>query len=112
VSRPLVPAGEESLRDLLGRVIDNLKAYLRAEVALVRATASDKAGKAIPALGLFAVALLLLQATLTVALVALGASLALWLGWPGGLALAAVIGLLATGLLGWIGYRKLMGAFR
>jgi hypothetical protein len=111
VSLPPEPAGEESLRDLLMRVVDNGKAYVRAEIAVAKATASTKAGQAGPAAGMLMGALLVLQASLAVLLAALGALLACWLGWPAGLALAGVIGLAATGLLAWLGVRKLTKVF-
>jgi hypothetical protein len=112
VSLPPEPVGEESLRDLLMRVIDNTKAYVRAEINLVKTTVSTKAGKAGPALGLLVVALLVIQASLTVLVVALGALLACWIGWPAGLGLAAVIGFAMSGILAWTAYKKLMGVFR
>jgi hypothetical protein len=112
VSLPPEPAGEESLRDLLMRVVDNGKAYLRAEAAVVKATASTKAGQAAPAIGMLAGALVVLQASLTVLIAALGALLACWLGWPAGLALGALIGLAVTGVLAWLGIRTLSKVFK
>jgi hypothetical protein len=106
------PAGEESLRDLLMRAIENGKAYLRAEVAVIKVTASTRAGQAGPALGLVVGALLIVQASLTVLIASLGALLALWLGWPGGLALAALVGLVVAGAIAWSGVKTLTGLFK
>ena len=100
---------EESLRDLVARVIDNTKAYLRAEANLLKQTASLWATRAIPAAVLIVIAILLTQAALTVLIAALGWALASWLGVPAGLALAAVITLALAGLLVWLAVRKLTG---
>jgi hypothetical protein len=97
-----LPNGEEpaSLRELAARVIDNGKAYVRAEVTLVKATVTTKAGQAGPALALVVIAIVLIQAALTVLVASLGLLLARWLGLPGGFAVAAILVLLVAGLLG------------
>ncbi|WP_294390715.1 phage holin family protein [uncultured Sphingomonas sp.] len=106
------PAGEESLRDLFARVIDNGKAYAKAEVNLVKVTVSTKTKLAVPAIGFFIAALLLVQAALTVLTAALGALIALWLGWPAGLAIAALLVFGTAGLLAWLGIKRLTRAFQ
>ena len=103
------PPEEESLRDLVARLIDSAKAYLNAEVALIKTTASVRIAQAKPA-AIFAVtAILLVQAALTVLVAALGMLLARWLTPAGGLAAGAVLALLVAGLLGWMAARQLSG---
>ncbi|WP_420137039.1 phage holin family protein [Sphingomonas sp.] len=103
--------GEEPvpLRELAARLIDNGKAYLRAEVNLVKTTVSTKAGQAGPALAMIVVAILLVQAALTVLVAALGLLLARWLGLAGGFAVAAVAVLAIAGLLSWIAINRIKG---
>jgi hypothetical protein len=112
MSEPLRPVEDETLPGLVSRIIENLKAYIRAEVQLIKVTASTKAGLAFPAVGLFIVALVFLQVALTVFTLALGALLAIWLGWAGGLAVAALVALTVAGLFAWIGARRMTRAFR
>lgn len=99
------PGEQESLRDLIARLIDSGKAYARAEVALVRQTFVTRIGQIKPAIALAVPAIFIVQAALTVLLVALGFVLARWLGPAGGMALAAVIGLGIAGLLIWLAIR-------
>ena len=96
----MTPVGgkEESVRELIARLIDETKAYVKAEIAVVKATALAWIGRAKVAVPLIAVAILLLQAALTVLVAALGLALATWLGTAGGLAVAAVIVLLIAGI--------------
>ena len=99
----------ESLRDLAARVIDNTKAYLRAEVTLAKQTVSTKAALAGPAIGFVVVAIVLVQAAITVLAASLGLLLARWLGLPGGFAVAAVTVLVLAGLLGWLALQRFKG---
>jgi hypothetical protein len=103
------PEGEEpeSLRELAGRVIDNTKAYVRAEVTLVKQTAVTKASQAAVPAALVVVAVLLLQAAITVLAAALGLFFARWLGSAGGLAVAALVVLAISGLLVWIAVNRI-----
>jgi hypothetical protein len=94
--------GELSLRDLIARLIDSAKAYVRAEVALVKKTVEVRLDQAKPAAAFGIGAVMLVQAALVVLLMALGMGLATWLGTAGGLAVAALIGLLIAGLLVWL----------
>lgn len=97
----------ESLRDLVARVIDNTKAYVRAEVALVKQTAATKTSQAaVPAI-LVVVAVVLLQAAITVLAAALGLFFARWLGSAGGLAVAALVVLAISGALVWIAINRI-----
>lgn len=91
---------EESLRDLVARVIDNGKAYARAEVTLVKETVSTRVEQVRPVAIYLVVAVLLVQAALTVLIGALGMTFAIWIGPAGGLAVAAVLTLAIAGLLG------------
>lgn len=107
MTHPAHGAEPESLRDLATRVIDDGKAYLQAEVRVVKQTVSTKVGQIGPAAGLLAGALLLVQAALTVLAAALGLLLAQWLGSAGGFAVAALIVLALAGLLAWIALRRI-----
>lgn len=102
---------EESLREIVTRVVENGKDYARAEVNLAKQTALAKVGAIRPAAILLVCALLLVQAGLTVLAAALGMALAIWLGVAGGLAAGAVIVLLIAGLLALSAVSKLKRAF-
>jgi hypothetical protein len=97
----------ESLRELAGRVIDNIKAYVRAEVTLAKQTAVTKASQAAVPAALVVVAVLLLQAAITVLAAALGLLFARWLGPAGGFAVAALLVLAISGLLVWIAVQQI-----
>jgi ABC-type multidrug transport system permease subunit len=112
VSHPTTPGEEVPLRELFARVINDGKDYLRAELALVKTTFSARTRLVLPALGFFIVALVLLQTGLTMLAVALGALLAIWLGWAGGFAVSALLVLAGTALLVWLGAKRMMKAFR
>ncbi|WP_404709921.1 phage holin family protein [Sphingomonas sp. MMS24-J13] len=99
-----------SLRDLIARLIDSAKAYLRAEVALVKKTVEVRLDQAKPA-AVFAIgAVMIVQAALVVLLAALGMGLATWLGTAGGLAVAGLVGLLVSGLLVWLAISRFTGS--
>lgn len=89
---------EESVRELIARLIDETKAYVKAEVAVAKATAMRWVRRAQIAVPLVIVAVLLLQAALTVLVAALGMALAAWLGTAGGLAVAAVLVLILASI--------------
>ncbi|WP_116090161.1 phage holin family protein [Sphingomonas crusticola] len=99
----------ESLRELAARVIDNGKAYVRAEVTLAKTTVTTKAAQAGPAAGLIVVAIVLVQAAATILAASLGLLLARWLGLAGGFAVAALVVLLVAGLLGWTAVKRIKG---
>lgn len=96
----------ESLRDLVARVIDNTKAYLKAELSLAKQTAATKAGQAGPAAAYILVAIVLVQAAVTVLAASLGLLLAQWLGLAGGFAVAALLVLIVAGFLLWLAVRQ------
>jgi len=97
----------ESLREVAGRVIDNTKAYVRAEITLAKQTAITKASQATVPVALIVTAIVLLQAAVTVLAAALGLLLAHWLGSAGGLAAAAVIVIAISGLLVWVAVEQI-----
>jgi hypothetical protein len=99
--------GQESLRDLASGVLDDGKAYVRAELALVKQTALAKVQQAITPAILFVVAIFLLQAAITILAAALGYLLAIWLGLPGGFAVAALLVILLAGGLALLGARRI-----
>jgi protein-S-isoprenylcysteine O-methyltransferase Ste14 len=100
----------ESLRDLIARLIDSGKAYLRAEVTLVRKTVEVRLEQAKPAAAFAIGAVLLVQAALVVLLAALGLALGTWLGPAGGLAVAGLFALALAGLLIWLAARRFTGS--
>jgi asparagine N-glycosylation enzyme membrane subunit Stt3 len=103
-------AQEESLRDLIARLIDNARVYARAEVAVIKKTIEVRLNQAKPA-AVFAIgAVLLTQAALVVLIAALGMALATWLGTAGGLAVAAIIALAVAGLLVWLAIGRFTGS--
>lgn len=97
------------LRELATRLIDNGKAYVRAEVNLVKATVSTKASQAGPALAMIVIAILLVQAALTALVAALGLLLSRWLGLAGGFAVASIAVLAVAALLGWTAVKRIKG---
>lgn len=102
---------EEPLREMISRVVDDGKNYVRAEAALAKATVTARVAAVRPAAILLFVVLLLVQAALTVAVAALGMGLAVWLGAAGGLAVAALLVLLLAGVLAMSAVKILKRAF-
>ena len=102
---------EESLGEIVTRVVDNGKDYARAEIAVAKATVRAKLDAVRPAAIYIVCAIFLLQAALTVLAAALGMALARWLGTAGGLAVGALIVLVVVGLLAGAAVAKLKKAF-
>lgn len=100
------------MRELLARLIDNVRAVALAEIALVKATASAWAGAAKVAALLAVVALLLALAAIIVLLAAFGMTLAIWIGPAAGLALAGLAALALAGLFGWLAARRIIGMLK
>jgi hypothetical protein len=103
-----VPVDEERpVGELVNELIENGKAYARAEMGLVKAIASAKADALkVPAI-LFGAAFLLLLAAVTALAVMVGMALAKYIGpLGGGLAAFLIFAGLAGGLA-WLGVRKL-----
>lgn len=97
---------EPSIRALVARLIEAGKAFVEAEIALVKTTIAAWAGAAKIGAALLIVALLLALAGLIVLVAALGMALAIWIGPAAGLAIAALIALLLAGLLAWAGVKR------
>ena len=99
----------ESLRELIARLIDNAKAYCKAEVDLVRTTVKVKLVEARFAAIFVVLALFLINAAVIVLVAALGMALARWLGPAGGLAAGALIALAIAGVLVKLAVSQLTG---
>lgn len=84
---------------LFHRLLDDGRAYVRAEVDVVRATTKARIGSARNAIIVAVAAIFVVQAGLTLLFMALGSALALILGVWAGQLLAAVIAFLIAGLM-------------
>lgn len=98
---------EPSLGELVGRLIDSGKAFVQAEIAVVRRTFAIWSGAAKVSAVFMVAAMLLINAAVIVLVAAFGMALAKWLGVAGGLAAAAFVVLLIAGLLVWLAIRRL-----
>lgn len=96
---------EKPIGELFGRLVDDGKAYAKAEFNLVRATAEARADAAKAPLALAATALLFVQAGVVVFGVALAMGLATLIGPLGGGLVATLIMFGIAGLLGWLARR-------
>lgn len=101
---------ERSLRELIAGSIDSAKAYVRAEVTLVKQTATTMVERVRPAAIFIVIAVFLLQAGLTILVAALGMTAAIWLGPAGGLAVGGVVALVIAGLLAWLALGRIRSA--
>ena len=104
--RPSDPGDERPVGELVHQLVEDGKAYAAAELGVVKATASAKAGAlTVPAI-LLGAAFLLLQAAVTVVAVAVFLGLVLVMG-P---VLAGLVAFLifagAAAGLGWLGVRQ------
>lgn len=100
------PAPERPIGELVHQLVEDGKAYARAEAGVAQAIATAKAkALAVPA-GLFLAALIVLQSAVTI--LALGVFAALVLFMPAVLAgiVAFLIFAAIAALLAWFGYRK------
>ena len=106
---PPEPGDEQPIGELVHQLIDEGKAYAKAEVDLAKAQALAKAAALkVPAILLFS-ALLFAQAAVTVLAVTIAMTLAPMIGpLGGGLVAVLVIGG-AAALLGWLGVQKFKG---
>jgi fatty acid desaturase len=105
--QPPEPGSERPVGELVHQLVEDGKAYARAELAVVKATASAKAGAlTVPAI-LFGAAFLLIQAAVTVLAVAVYLSLLPLVGpfFAGLLAFLIFAGI--AGGLGWYGAQHL-----
>ena len=98
---------EGSVGDLLGRLVEDGKGFVRAEVGYYRTLAGRMAGEAKNGLILGIAALVIALSTVTALLVGLILTLATLVG-PGFATLIVLVGALAiAGLLGWLAYRHI-----
>lgn len=102
--------GETSFGELAGRLVDDAKAYARAEIDLARAIAAEKSRDLVVAAILFGIALLIAIGAVTALSVAIFVSLA-YLAGPvlAGLATFFLVGSVAA-IVGWFGWTKLKDA--
>lgn len=101
---------EPPIGDLVHQLIDDAKAYARAEVGLVKTIAASK-GKAVAVpLGLFGAALFIVMAAINALAVGVVIALSKFIGPLA----AGVVGMLIfagiAGALGWFGYQRLRKA--
>lgn len=100
---------DETLSDIVGRVVDDAKAVAQAELVVARERAKVEARRFGIAAGLFAGAAVLAFAAIVALLVGLILSLLPHAG-PGGSTVIVVLAALAVAaLLGWLGYAKVTG---
>ena len=104
------PGDEQPIGELVHQLIDEGKAYAKAELDLAKAQALAKAGELrIPAILLFA-ALLFAQAAVTVLAITIAMTLAPLIGPLGGGLVAVLVAGGAAALLGWLGVERLKGS--
>ncbi len=104
---PVKSGDERPVGELVHELIEDGKAYARAEMGLAKAIAASKADAVkVPAI-LFGAAFLLLLAAVTALAVLLGIALAKFIGPLGGGLAAFVIFAGLAGGLAWLGVRKL-----
>jgi hypothetical protein len=108
---PGPPPPERPVGELVHELIEEGKAYARAEIGLAKAVATAK-GKALawPA-GLFLMALIALQSAVTILAVGIFMALLRPLGPILAAIVASVIYLGIAGALGWYGYQRLRRDF-
>ena len=103
------PEDERPIGEVVHQLIDEGKAYAKAEVDLAKAQALAKAGELkVPAILLFT-ALLFAQAAVTVLAVTVALTLAPLIGPLGGGLIAVLVAGGAAALLGWLGMQRLTG---
>ena len=102
---------EESIGELLGRLVEDGKGYARAEIGYYRTLVTSKLGDAKAGVAMGAVALVLVLSAIGALLVGLILTLETLVG-PG-FATLIVIGvtLVLAGLLGWLAYRHIARVF-
>jgi hypothetical protein len=101
---------EPPIGDLVHQLIDDAKAYARAEVGLVKAIAASK-GKAITLpLGLFAAALFIAMAAINALAIGLVIALSKFIGPLAAGLVGMLIFAAIAGALGWFGYQRLKRA--
>lgn len=105
------PEAERSIGDSAGDLVDDAKAYARAEIDLAKAIAADKAQSLKIGAILLVVALVVAFGAITALSVGIFALIATFLGpLLGGIVAFLLIGAVA-GLLAWAGIAKIRDAF-
>ena len=103
------PEDERPIGEVVHQLIDEGKAYAKAEVDLAKAQALARAAEfKLPAILLFS-ALLFAQAAVTVLAVTVALALAPLIGPLGGGLIAVLLAAGAAALLAWLGMQKLKG---
>ena len=103
------PGDERPIGEVVHQLIDEGKAYAKAEVDLAKAQALARAAEfKLPAILLFS-ALLFAQAAVTVLAVTVALALAPLIGPLGGGLIAVLLAAGAAALLAWLGMQKLKG---
>ena len=104
------PEDEQPIGEVISQLVDEGKAYAKAEVELAKASALAKAAEfKVPAILLFA-ALLFAQAAVTVLAVTIALALAPLIGPLGGGLVAVLVVGGAAALLGWLATQRLKGS--
>jgi hypothetical protein len=104
------PDDERPIGEVVHQLIDEGKAYAKAELDLAKAQALARAeGLKVPAILLFA-ALLFAQAAVTMLAVTIAMTLAPLIGPLGAGLIAVLVAGGAAALLGWLGLERLKGA--
>ena len=102
--------GDRSLAELATQLVEDAKAYARAEFDFAKAVAADKSRHLVVAGILFGVALILAIGAISALCVALFVSLAyLMPTWLAGLLTFFIVSAVA-GAIGWLGWQKLQEA--
>ena len=105
--QPEPPSSERPVGELINELVEEAKAYARAEVALLKAIAESKARALILPAALFVTALVLALAAVTALAVGVVLTLTWYIG-PLGAGFAGLIIFAAlAGALGWYGARRL-----
>lgn len=109
-TEPLPPKADRSFGELANQLIDDAKAYGRAELDLAKAVAADKSRSLLVAAVLFAVATIFAIAATSALCVAIFATLATHMSaLLAGLLTFVLVGGIAAGI-GWLGWQKLREA--
>lgn len=102
---------EESIGELIGRLVEDGKGVARAEIDYYRALAATKVGEARAGLILGIAALVIALCSVTALLVGLILSLAPLVGPGLATLIVIVVALALASLLGWLAYRHLARLF-
>ena len=104
-------AQEESIGEMIGRLVEDGKGVARAEIGYYRTLVTSKLGEAKAGLILGAVALVIALCSVTALLVGLILTLTPLVGPALATLIMVVMALALASLLGWLGYRHIGRAF-